>query len=84
MKLCGQRFWELISGSKAVYTDIIEPLGHKAKQRNDEFQEAYAGIVNCFTQEFIGKFCDDGVINWTRLVQFNSGSDKAARRGRGR
>lgn len=73
-KLCGQRFWELVSGSKSVYTDIIEPLGHEAKQRNDEFQKAYAGIVNCFTQEFIGKFCDEGVINWKRLVQFNSSS----------
>jgi len=73
-KLCGQRFWELISGSSDVYTDIIEPLGHQAKQRNDEFLQAYAVIVNKFTQEFMSNFCDDGAINWKRLVQFNSAS----------
>jgi hypothetical protein len=72
-KLCGQRFWELVSGSRTVYTDIIEPLGHEAKQRNDEFLQAYAVIVNKFTQEFMNCFCDDGAINWKRLVQFNSG-----------
>jgi len=74
MKLCGQRFWELISGSSDLYTDIVEPLGHTAKQRNEKFMEAYAGVVNQFTQEFIDNFCDDGCINWHRLVQFNSGS----------
>jgi len=79
-KLCGQKFWELISGSSDVYTDIIEPLGHQAKQRNDEFVEAYAVIVNKFTQEFMSKFCDDGCINWKKLVQFNSGGGKPGTR----
>jgi len=73
MKLCGQKFWELISGSNDLYTDIVEPLGHQAKLRNDEFLQAYAVIVNKFTQEFMNNFCDDGAINWQRLVQFNSG-----------
>ncbi len=27
LKLCGQRFWEFISGDDTLYTDIIEPLG---------------------------------------------------------
>src|SRR3989338_2079224 len=27
LKLCGQRFWEFISGNENLYTDIIEPLG---------------------------------------------------------
>ena len=30
-KLCGQKFWTFISGDDLLYTDIIEPLGHKAK-----------------------------------------------------
>lgn len=37
LKLCGQRFWEFISGNKNLYTEIIEPLGHKAKEKNDLF-----------------------------------------------
>jgi hypothetical protein len=35
LKLCGQRFWELISGgNEALYQDIIIPLGHTAKAHN--------------------------------------------------
>ncbi|MBM4038202.1 MAG: cytosolic protein [Planctomycetes bacterium] len=74
-KLCGQRFWEFISGSDTLYTDIIEPLGHRAKERNDEFACEYAKVVNRFTAEFITEFCHaDGRILWDRVVAFNSAS----------
>ncbi len=73
-KLCGQRFWEFISGKSNLYVDIIEPLGHQAKLRNDEFDQAYAQVVNRFTESFIADFCADGVIDWPRLVEFNSAS----------
>ena len=72
LKLCGQRFWEFISGNENLYTDIIEPLGHKAKEKNEQFMESYSAIVNKFTYEFIDDFCDGGVINWKKLVKFNS------------
>lgn len=72
-KLCGQRFWEFISGDERLYTDIIEPLGHKAKNRNEIFLESYAQIINKFTLEFMNDFCVDGKIDWKKLVRFNSG-----------
>ena len=34
-KLCGERFWDFISGSPSMYTDIIEPLGIDAMKRNE-------------------------------------------------
>lgn len=71
-KLCGQRFWEFISGCSTLYTDIIEPLGYKAKERNEAFQLLYVQIINKFTGEFIRKFCKRGQINWKKLVKFNS------------
>lgn len=74
-KLCGQLFWEFISGDSSLYIDIIEPLGHEAKKRNDEFQEAYSSIINKFTQQFIDGFCINGIINWKKLVEFNSGKE---------
>ncbi len=77
LKLCGQRFWEFISGETNLYLDIIEPIGHKAKQKNEEFLESYAQIVNKLTLEFSQSFCDDGKINWARLVEYNSGFKKA-------
>jgi len=71
-KYCGQQFWELISGNENLYIDIIEPLGHKAKEKTEEFVESYSQIINKFTQEFSENFCDDGIINWEKLVAFNS------------
>jgi hypothetical protein len=73
-KYCGQRFWEFICGNATIYTDIIEPLGHKAKEKNDDFREKYAAMINRFTKEFIELFCDtNGNIEWKKLVEFNSG-----------
>jgi len=73
-KYCGQQFWELISGNDNLYKDIIEPMGHKAKQRNEEFNIEYAAIVNRFSKDFIDMFCNEyGSINWKKLIEFNSG-----------
>jgi len=73
LKLCGQRFWEFISGDENLYTDIIEPLGHKAKEKNDTFAVEYAKVINRFTLEFATEYCDsDGSILWGKLVKFNS------------
>lgn len=80
LKLCGQKFWEFISGDRKLYLDIIEPIGHKAKQKNDEFLESYAQIVNRLTLEFSQKFCDNGKINWEKLVGYNSGFEKIKHR----
>jgi len=71
-KYCGQVFWEFISGNTNLYTEVIKPIGNKARERNEEFIEAYAQIINKFTNEFSQKFCDDGIINWKELVKFNS------------
>jgi len=47
-------------------------LGHKAKEKNEEFLVSYFQILNKFTLDFGNKFCIDGKINWEKLVQFNS------------
>jgi hypothetical protein len=75
LKLCGQKFWSFISGEESLYTDIIEPLGHRARQRNDEFAVEYAKAANRFTKEFLDAFClPDGTIRWEAVVRFNSGA----------
>ena len=72
-KYCGQKFWEFISGDPDLYTKIIEPIGHQAKERNDEFLANYAKMMNKFTKEFAETYCKkDGSINWEKLVRFNS------------
>lgn len=72
-KYCGQRFWEFISGDENLYIDIIEPLGYKAKEKNNENLESYAQMINKFTLEFGKDFCTTGgKINWEKLVEFSS------------
>ena len=72
-KYCGQKFWEFISDDSSLYTEIIEPLGHKARERNDEFNKSYAKIINRFTLAFSKDFCSsEGSIDWEKLVKFNS------------
>jgi len=73
LKYCGQDFWAFISGISQLYTQIIEPLGHKAKEKNEEFMDEYARIITNFTVEFASEFCEEGKINWVKLVEFNSG-----------
>ena len=74
-KYCGQEFWKFISGDGDLYTDIIEPLGHRAKEKNEQFNLEYAKVLNKFTGEFITEFCDaDGSIRWEDIVKLNSAS----------
>ena len=73
LKLCGQKFWEFISGDDNLYTDIIEPLGHQAKEKKEQFREEYDKAINRLIFEFISIFCDtEGNILWEEIVKSNS------------
>lgn len=73
IKLCGQEFWQYISGNENLFKELIEPLGNKAKEHNDSFIESYARLINKFTKEFANEFCENsGRINWDKLIEFNS------------
>ena len=73
-KYCGQRFWEFISGNENLYFEIIEPLGFKAKEKNDDFVKSYSKMINKFVKEFTNEYClSNGEIDWIKLVNFNSG-----------
>jgi type II restriction endonuclease EcoO109I-like protein len=75
MKVVGQNFWYLISGNENLYTDIVEPLGYRAKEHNESFADNKAALINRFTSEFTKDFCDsEGNIDWKKLVVFNSGN----------
>jgi hypothetical protein len=56
-----------------LYTKLIKPLSHKAKEKNEEFELSYSNVINKFTRDFSQDFClKDGTINWVKLVRFNS------------
>ena len=78
MKIVGQNFWHLISENPNLYTDIVEPIGYRAREHKEDFAKKKVGLVNMFAMEFIPKFCNpsNGYIDWVKLVQFNSGNYK--------
>ena len=76
-KYCGQPFWEFISSVPHLYTDLIDPLGYKAREKNDEFRQSYAQMINKFTLQFGLEYCEaNGAINWKKLVEFNSSAGR--------
>jgi hypothetical protein len=73
-KYCGQRFWEFIGGNENIYMDIIEPLGHIAKERNENYFDQYYGKINLLLYEFIVKFHhENGMLDKEKIVKYISG-----------
>ncbi len=72
-KMCGQRFWEMISGDNNLYTALILPLGHEAEEKNNMYNQAYGDLVNRLSREFLNEYSNiQGGIDWEKLVQLNS------------
>jgi len=69
----GQSFWHLLSGESGFYTQIVEPLGHRAKEFNEAFEVEKAKTYNRMTREFTVDYCTpSGEIDWKKLVEFVS------------
>jgi hypothetical protein len=82
LKLVGQNFWTFVSGNKDLYTQIIEPIGYRAKEHNDAYEKEIARISNKITLEFIQEYCyEDGSIDWDKLVQVTCGNFDLDRHG---
>ena len=43
-------------------------------ERNTTLVELRAQKLNLYTKEFLDKFCDKGLINWDKLIRYNSGA----------
>ena len=74
LKLVGQNFWTFISGNRNLYKEIVEPIGYKAKEHNDEYYKALGAVTNRLEAEFIHEYCVDGVIDWGRLIEATCGN----------
>lgn len=72
-KICGQHFWQFLSGDSDFYLHIIKPLGYKARECHEKYQREYTTLINLATEEFARRFCVMGKIDWEKIVRFNSG-----------
>ena len=75
LKLVGQNFWYFISEDKNLYTDIVEPIGYRAKEHNDEYERRKAEVANRMTKDFVDEYCHpSGAIDWDKLVHAACGN----------
>jgi len=76
-ELAGQTFWAELTGVEECYLLIIDAMKDLPLRHKDRFNEEWAKAKNRFVKEFITDFCtDDGMIDWSRLLEFNSGTKK--------
>lgn len=76
-ELAGQDFWYEITGDKDFYKKLISYMKDCPEKHINEFNSAYERALNRFVREFTVKFCmDDGSIDWDKLVEFNSISQR--------
>jgi hypothetical protein len=74
-QVSGQTFWYMISGQKNFYKDIVKPIGYKAREHNEAFNEKKGELINKLTRQFTNVFCnEEGKILWNKIVEFNSGN----------
>lgn len=75
VQLCGQDFWELVSGEPEFYKDLLESIGKAAKEHNQAYREEKSKLINRVTKEILTDFAlSDGSLDWGKILTLNSGS----------
>lgn len=72
IKLCGQNFWELVSGDKDLYKNLIKPLDKEVKKRDDIFKDTYVNKINEMTKDLIDLFYTKNQLDWDKIVDYVS------------
>ena len=81
-KICGQAFWELVSGDVAFHVWLVQPICEAAKRRSEEFVSSYYAVVNSVAKDLGNSFGTAGEIEWERIsVECNAprATQKASR-----
>lgn len=71
-KICGQMFWEMISGDSYLYKKIIQPLDKEAKKKDETFKKLYVSKINEMTKDVIELFYTKNNLDWNKIVDFVS------------
>ena len=71
-KICGQAFWELISGDDQLYKKLIQPLDKEAKKRDEVFKELYVKKINEMTKDVVDRFYTKDNLDWDKIIDYVS------------
>jgi hypothetical protein len=60
-------------GDENLYREIIAPIDHEARRKDETFKKAYAAKVNEMTQDFTNNFMTpENQIDWLKLIDYVS------------
>ena len=71
-KICGQAFWELVSGDNELYKKLIQPLDKEAKKRDEDFKKLYIGKINEMTKDIVNLFYTKNNLDWDKIIEYVS------------
>lgn len=71
-KICGQGFWELVSGDDQLYKKIIQPLDKEAKKRDEVFKKLYIRKINEMTKDIVNLFYTKNNLDWDKVIDYVS------------
>ena len=71
-KICGQAFWELISGDDQLYKKIIQPLDKEAKKRDEVFKGLYIKKINEMKKDVVELFYTKDNLDWDKIIDYVS------------
>lgn len=71
-KICGQSFWELVSGDDQLYKKIIQPLDQEAKKRDEVFKALYVKKINEMTKDVVDLFYTKDNLDWDKIIDYVS------------
>ncbi len=71
-KICGQAFWELVSGDSQLYKKIVQPLDKEAKKRDETFKKLYIQKINEMTKDIVNLFYTKNNLDWNKIIDFVS------------
>ncbi len=71
-KICGQSFWELVSGDDQLYKKLIQPLDKEAKKRDEIFKKLYVEKINEMTKDIVNLFYTKNNLDWDKIIEYVS------------
>lgn len=75
--LSGQLLWEELTGDPDFYLKLIRLMQKDVVENHRvEYQFEYKRARAIYLKEFLEDFCANGIVDWEKLVKFNSGRDK--------
>lgn len=70
----GQQFWEEITGDPDFYLKLIRLMEMSVVEAHrGDYIAAYKQVRAIYLAELISDFCVNGLVDWEKLVQYNSG-----------